>query len=165
LDALGIRWGLCHAEVVVGQNVRIIEVNCRQHNTDFVAICDAVLGYNALDLLLAAYFASIHQNDAALTWDDVPNLPNTRAYGAIVHLVCHVNGRVVGLRCLDEIQSMDSVMDIQIYHGFLPGNFVQPTKDIRSDAGWIHLINPDQIHFQRDYNRILEIMPIMFQVQ
>lgn len=32
LDSLGIRWGQTHSEVILGNELRLVEVNCRQHN-------------------------------------------------------------------------------------------------------------------------------------
>lgn len=36
-------------------SVRLIEVNTRQHNTDFAPLCQACLGYNKIDLCATAY--------------------------------------------------------------------------------------------------------------
>jgi len=41
---------------------------------------------------------------------------------------------------------------------------VTPTVDIRSDAGWIHLINDDPSQLQSDYETIVNLMPTMFRV-
>jgi biotin carboxylase len=32
LDALDIKWGQTHSEVILGKEPRLVEVNCRQHN-------------------------------------------------------------------------------------------------------------------------------------
>ena len=41
---------------------------------------------------------------------------------------------------------------------------MKPTTDIRSDAGWVQLINEDADSLQRDYEQIVKWMPTMFQV-
>ena len=55
LEALGVRWGLSHCEVIAETSpqtgeirIRLIEINCRQHNTDFMPLTNACVGYNAL---------------------------------------------------------------------------------------------------------------------
>jgi hypothetical protein len=37
-----------------------------------------------------------------------------------------------------------------------------PTIDIRTDAGWVQIVNDDKEAFQRDYERIVELMPELF---
>ena len=61
-----MKWGLSHVEVILDSNHEeeggegvggpiLVEVNCRQHNTDFVPLTSMSIGYNALNMLLAAY--------------------------------------------------------------------------------------------------------------
>lgn len=42
--------------------------------------------------------------------------------------------------------------------------WVKRTIDIRSDAGWVHLVheNPDVV--ERDFQRVVEFMPTMYRV-
>jgi hypothetical protein len=67
---------------------------------------------------------------------------------------------------LYEIQAMDSVLDLEVFSEFLePGiSMIEPTVDIKSDAGWIQLLHPDRETFQRDYERIMVLMPTLFEV-
>jgi hypothetical protein len=175
LDALGVRWGMSHVEVIVDRvasedctgetiRVRLVEVNCRQHNTDFRPLTNAVVGYNALDMVLAAYLGetndeSHHQyptetEHLRLNWDSIPTFPNTLAHGAIVHFVSH------------EIEELDSVMDMEVYPQFLEvGNEIEKTVDIRSDTGWAHLMNDDDEQFEKDYERLVALMHGMFEVE
>lgn len=171
LDALGIRWGVTHTEVIVDTQgrPRLVEVNCRQHNTDFAPLTSFCIGYNSLDMVLAAYLGREDEYSSGmkkLDWDKVPHVASpTRAFGAIVHLVNHANGTLQGLNvgALEEIESMDSVVAMELYPHFCEmGNIVEPTVDIRTDAGWVHLINDDKKMFQQDYDRIVELMPVLF---
>ncbi|KAL7539664.1 hypothetical protein ACHAXR_010057 [Thalassiosira sp. AJA248-18] len=177
LDALGIRWGLSHVEVIAETSpetgnirVRLVEVNCRQHNTDFIPLTNACVGYNALDMVLAAHLGNKGDENSShnpLQWDSIPALPTTRAYGAIVHFVSHVEGNISCIRhdVLEEIDSLASVMDMHVYPQFLEvGNDIQKTIDIRSDTGWAHLMNDNKDEFQRDYERLVELMKDMFEV-
>jgi hypothetical protein len=66
---------------------------------------------------------------------------------------------------LDEINGLPSVYAMEVYDYFEPGSRIEKTVDIRSDSGWVHLINDDEDQFQEDYNRIVELMPEMFLVK
>jgi len=172
LDALGIKWGISHTEIIVNEEgPRLVEVNCRQHNTDFVPLTTACVGYNALDMLLSAYLGDEpdlppDKEDMRLVWSNLPDLPVSRAYGAIVHLVCHVEGVIVEVHenVIEEIKCLPSVVAIEVYPEFSVGSHVERTINIRSDSGWVHLISDDEDQFQQDYNQIVELMPLMFSV-
>ena len=186
LEELDIRWGLSHVEVIVTRDtdtgsiqVRLVEVNCRQHNTDFMPLTNACVGYNALDMVLAAYLgdndeaSSLHQypEETAhlrLPWDSLPTLPTTRAHGAIIHFVSHVNGKISRINhdVLDQMEELSSVMDMHVYPSFLEeGNEVEKTVDIRSDTGWAHVMNNDEEEFQRDIATLIELQKHMFEVE
>ena len=166
LEALGVRWGLSHVEVIAHSDptgkirVRLVEVNCRQHNTDFMPLTDACIGYNALDMVLESYLGT------KKNWDSIPTLPSTRA-GAIVHFVSHVEGTISNIRhdILQEMEGLKSVMDMHVYPHLLVGNPIEKTVDIRSDTGWAHIMNEDEGEFWRDYGRIVEFMKVMFEVE
>lgn len=177
LSALDIRWGITHSELIITPDgPRLIEVNCRQHNMDFVPLTDNGIGYNLYDMLLAAYFGDDDENDtdphvnrdARVDWDLLPDYPSILMNAAMVHLVNDKKGILKRLNenALYEIQSMQSVMDLQVYPDFLePGiSAIEPTVDIKTDAGWIQMLHPDREIFQRDYERIMELMPTIFEV-
>lgn len=165
LDALGLKWGTTHTEVILTcDGPRLVEVNCRQHNMDFTPLTMACMGYNSLDMLLNSYIGEgLVGHD--ITWDDYPTLPSVRARAAMVHLVNHATGRLVSVNgvALNEIQRLESVLDMEVYSSFLEiGGIISPTVDIRSDAGWVQLVNDDAEVFQDDYQRILDLMPTLF---
>jgi hypothetical protein len=174
LDSLGVRWGLSHTEVILGKDMvpRLVEVNCRQHNMDFAPLTMACIGYNALDMTLAAYLGGNDKStypssgeNTRIDWESIPDLPVTRAYGAVVHLVNFADGILVSVNkeALSEIQQMESVIEMEIYPSFLEvGSPIIPTIDIRTDAGWVQIVNDDKEAFQRDYERIVELMPELF---
>lgn len=172
LDALGVRWGMSHNEFIVDEDgPRLVEVNCRQHNTDFAPLTTACMGYNALDMLLSAYLGDEPDlppdtADMRLVWDDLPDVPVNRAFGAVVHLVCHVEGVITDIHeeVIEEIQNLPSVAAMEVYPEFSVGSQVEKTINIKSDSGWVHLISDDEEQFQQDYNRIVDLMPLMFSV-
>ena len=93
-------------------DLTLIEINCRQHNTDFAPVTEACVGYNKLDVCLEAYLGDcaedgnggVHRqyDDTDMTWDMVPRRPRLFARGAIVHLQCNVEGVVKKVRKSDE---------------------------------------------------------------
>lgn len=173
LDALNVHWGISHNEVIVDEEgPRLVELNLRQHNTDFAPLSSACIGYNALDMLLAAYLGDADEfppntEHKRLVWDSLPDLPVTRAYGAIVHLVSHTEGTLTGInvQALEEIEEMSSVLAMELYPQYTTiGEHIEKTVDIRTDSGWLHIMNDDPNQFKSDYDRIVDLMPHMFAV-
>lgn len=168
LTALGIRWGVSHTEVIVPKDgaddkrgPMLVEVNCRQHNMDFLPLTMACIGYNALDMTLAAMLGD--DDD----WSGFPDRPTLRAHGCMVHLVNYAaSGRLKQNFHLQDMVDLPSVMDCEVYEAFCtPGALIEPTVDIRSDAGWAQLVNEDRDALQRDYEQIVEWMPTMFETR
>jgi len=171
LDAVDVKWGLSHVEVMVDLDggSRLIEVNCRQHNTDFAPMTSACIGYNALDMLLAAYLGDIEDlpvetAEQRLDWSLLPRVPVPRAYGSVIHLVCHAEGKVVDIKGIEELENLESVRAMDIYPSFFVGNEVRKTIDIRSDAGWVHVVHDDEERFSADYDKVVSLMKDMFVV-
>ncbi|KAL3944310.1 MAG: hypothetical protein SGBAC_001603 [Bacillariaceae sp.] len=146
LDALQVSWGITHSEIIVtASGPRLVEVNCRQHNMDFLPLTMECIGYNVFDVLLSAYLGDkdpdvfpLEPAAERLDWDLLPPNASVRMSGAMIHLVCFANGTLTYLNedALREIQKMDSVVDLEVYEPFLRvGSDVKPTTDIRTDAG------------------------------
>ena len=74
-----------------------------------------------------------------MTWEGTPRRPGLLVDGAIVHLVCGVEGKVKRVD-MGPIPSLPSYMSHEVYDDFDVGSRVVPTKDIKTDGGWIHLI-------------------------
>jgi hypothetical protein len=99
-------------------------------------------------------------------WAGFPDLPVLRAHGCMVHLVNYASGRLEQSFHLQEMADLPSVFDCEIYEQFrIPGEQIEPTVDIRSDAGWAQLINDDPDALQCDYEQIVEWMPTMFKTE
>ena len=207
LDALGIRYGLSHVEVIMVEEEEaedgedsittierrpvLVEVNCRQHNMDFLPIVMACIGYNALDMTLAALLEDENNNNEEgqgdSVWDMYPDEPIVRRYGCMVHLVNYVQGVLRQVRYMEEMSQLPSFYRGQLYQAFQPprpddddddmnnnsnaammgkvARIIEPTRDIRSDAGWVQLIHDDVQQVDQDYQQIVEWMPDMFQVE
>jgi hypothetical protein len=162
LTSLGVKWGLSHTEVIVTSDINrghvLVEVNCRQHNMDFCPLTMACMGYNALDLALIAYLGEDED------WSRVPEFPQLHAFGCMVHLVNYASGNLKQVFHVQEMSQLESVLDYEVYEQFLtPGEKIEPTVDIRSDAGWVQLINEDREKLDQDFNKIVAWMPSMFE--
>lgn len=169
LDAVKIKWGMTHSEIKINSKgeIRLIEINCRQQNDHFGPITDACLGYNAMDMCLSAY---LDNGEGGKVGDDslfelVPKVPTLYRHGIIVNLACFVEGCITKVQHLNEMETLESFVAAELFPGFEPGDVVTKTKDIRSDCGWIHLINDDEQQLLADYKKICEWMKTMFQVE
>ena len=178
-QALDIRWGITHSEIIVtADGPRLVEINCRQHNMDFLLLTMGGIGYNIYDVLLAAYFGNINHDGVKddddnntkkrLDWDLIPHIPSIRMNAAMIHLVNSKEGTLkrVNNDALYEIEAMASVGNMEVYNIFLEvGTQIHPTIDIKTDAGWIQLVNPDAEIFDADFQRIIELMPTLFEIE
>ena len=79
------------------------------------------------------------QSDDVITWEGTPRRPELLVDGAIVHLVCSVEG-VVKKVDMGPIPELPSYMAHEVYESFEVGCAVEATRDIKTDGGWIHLI-------------------------
>jgi hypothetical protein len=179
LTALDIEWGITHSEVILTTDAngelapRLVEVNCRQHNMHFLPLVMGGIGYNLFDMLLAAYLGGdaireVDDKEEKLDWDLLPDIPTTRRNAAMIHLVNTQSGTLAQINepALYEIQGMGSVWDLEVYRHFLEaGEEIRPTVDIKTDAGWVQLLHPDKETFEQDYQRIVELMPTLFEVE
>lgn len=61
---------------------------------------------------------------------------------------------------------MESFAGIDVYADPANGGsgYVKKTIDIRSDAGWVRLVHDRAEVVERDYRRVVELMPTMYQV-
>jgi hypothetical protein len=172
LTALNVQWGMSHTEVKVSSegSIRLMEVNVRQQNDHFAPICSICIGYNALDVCLAAYLSNDNNDNDESESDcnlflQIPRRPVLLRQGMIVNLACFVEGEIVNIHHLEDFSSLDSFVAMEMFPGFEIGNTVQRTKDIRSDCGWVHLINEDYESLMRDYESIRKRMPTMFEIR
>jgi hypothetical protein len=65
-----------------------------------------------------------------------------------------------------KIEAMVSVVDLEVYSEFLEaGRQIDRTVDIKSNAGWNQLVHPNPEVFETDFQRIIELMPTLFEVK
>lgn len=99
-------------------------------------------------------------------FDKLPPQPAAlRQAGRVVHLVCHARGKVRRVHHLAAIRALRSFRALDVYSAFSEGNEVEPTIDIRSDAGWIHLSHTHAAVVDEDYKAVVAYMLSMFEVE
>ena len=65
---------------------------------------------------------------------------------------------------LERIGSMSSVVQAELYDHFREGNVIEKTMDIRTDAGWLHMMNEDEEVLWAEYEEVVKLMETMFEV-
>lgn len=65
-----------------------------------------------------------------------------------------------------EIRNLESFAGIDVYADPKNGGSgqVKKTIDIRSDAGWVRLVHDNEEVVERDFQRVVELMPTMYRV-
>jgi len=155
LEALGVSYGCCHAEVMwveAEQLPCLIEVGTRPHGAggNFPALCDPVIGYNQLDVSLDAYLAP--ERFAA-----VPRRPGPhRGAAAQYKVINRVDGVLesVDLSRLEaELPSFRGV-DLHAH----PGDRVRRTVDLVTCPAIVRLqhADPRQVALDKYYLRAFE---------
>ena len=64
------------------------------------------------------------------------------------------------------MEQLSSVRRFELYPSFTEiGSIISPTLDIRTDCGFAHILNDNGNEFRMDYDRLVELMPFMFEVE
>jgi len=163
LDALQWRWGPVHIELKACPTgeVKLVEVNAgRWNGVDFKMLADVCTGFNAYDATLDAYVDE-------QAWDAVPSAPpaQLRGHGRLVKLVSSVSGTLAGLcaEATDEISNLPSLVLFE--PAAEVGERIEQTIDLRTCAGYAHLLHGDEEVIQADYARIQALQPELFLVE
>ena len=148
LDALGVRNGPSHGEVIITEDGTpcLVEMNCRAHGGDgiWIPLCRTLTGgYCQVD---AAIDALLDKE----SFDRLPDMPPSPflAAGQCVDLVSYCSGTVKSAPGYDVIKLMPSFVHLETR--VTPGTKVVPTIDMETDIGTVCLVNTDKEVFQRD---------------
>jgi ATP-grasp domain len=149
LDALGIRFGPAHTEVMLtATGPVLVESGARMHGSVPDEIVDRC--------------TPSHQTLTAEAYLDPHSVarraqrPYELAAGAYcVMLISQHEGRIVGDAGLREIEALPSFAGTISMLG--PGDRLKRTIDLFSCPGIIYLVDPDRAQLKRDYDRIREL--------
>lgn len=161
LDALGIRNGPAHSEVIITQDgPAIVEVGARLNGNMHPAFHDACLGANIADLTAQAYVRpeqflagrrdGVYQR---LQPAIVYNTPTTHS-GTVVA----VNDALV-----EAIRNRPSVVDLTVKRK--AGDLIVPTQDLLTSPVRVFLTAPDQSTVDADYRYIDSVRESIYAVQ
>jgi ATP-grasp domain-containing protein len=149
LDALGIRFGPAHTEVMLTETGPVlVESGARMHGSVPDEIVDRC--------------TPSHQTLTAEAYLDPHSVgrraqrPYELAAGAYcVMLISQHEGRIVGDAGLREIEALPSFAGTISMLG--PGDRLERTIDLFSCPGIIYLVDPDRAQLKADYDRIREL--------
>jgi biotin carboxylase len=149
LDALGIRFGPAHTEVMLtADGPVLVECGARLHGSirdDVIDRCTP----SHVTVMVDAYL----DPDSVARRAERPY--QLMAASRCVMLISHQRGRVISDAGMREIERLAS------YAGSIsmaePGDEIIPTVDLFSCPGIVYLVDPDRELLRRDYGRLREI--------
>ena len=161
LDALSWRWGPTHIAVrMTTHGPRLIEVNTgRCNGLDFRLLAELCYGYSAFDATAEAFLSP---DDG---FPQLPPLPPERleCHARLVTLVSHVSGRVAGLRHLDEIGRMTTVLSFEPEAA--EGDTIRHTTCLNTCAGTALMAHRDRALLAKEYARLRQLQSTLFEVE
>jgi biotin carboxylase len=145
LDALGIRYGAAHTELVLtDRGPVLIECGARMQGTILDQVVDRCTPSHVTVTV-----------DAYLDPSSVPrraaNPPALRERARVVTLISNAEGTIVAVRH-DELEAIPSYAGAVAMLG--PGDRIARTYDLFTSPGTVYLVHPDEARLQEDYERL-----------
>ena len=150
LDALGIRHGPAHTEMMIDKSGPVlIETGARIGGAQH-ALLSRKYGFSQVDLCISSFLGSIKNVRSP---EDIYS--NKSACIFEIELVSSSEGVVTTLDKIKEIQSLESAEFVQVKVSI--GDNYHVTKDLFTSPGWILLAHTNRNIVVSDYNRIREL--------
>jgi biotin carboxylase len=148
LDALGVRFGPVHTELMLTpEGPILIEVNCRVIGAKLQIPIAAVLGYSDISVTIDAY------TDPARFFARMNGpVPAITRQLSRVDLISPKTGTLTGLPRLDDVRALRSFFQVGSYVKI--GGNLQRTIDLFTCPGFVDLIHEDPAVIHDDYQRI-----------
>jgi biotin carboxylase len=147
LDALGIRHGAAHTEVLVtADGPTLIEVGARLCGAYQHRMAEEVLGIDQLTLSVDAYL------EPRRFFERIATPYELTRHATQVLLVSPKEGVLAALPRLDDVKRLRSYFKADIHCS--PGKRIVQTVDLVSTPGIIHLVHPDPDVVEQDYRQI-----------
>lgn len=154
LDALGMKNGATHAEVILTPSGPcLVEMNCRAQGGDgnWRPLSRALNGgYTQIEACVDAYLDKKSFN----TLPKIPPSP-AKAFGQEVILVSYAEGDVIGTPGYDDIKELESFVYLET--GIAKGCKVEHTVDLVTSVGSVILVHEDEEVVKRDVAKIREM--------
>jgi biotin carboxylase len=160
LDALGIRWGAAHAEVIMtADGPALVEVGARLNGNLDPGFHDLVTGANQAGLTALAYLdpARFQQQYAGVLYRKLLTAVVYNAPTTLDGVVTEIDEEAVA-----EIRGLDSVRLAVVKHK--PGDRIRPTTDLLSSPMRVFLAADDPAQVQSDYERVRKLKDMVYRV-
>ncbi|KAL7527822.1 hypothetical protein ACHAXR_007267 [Thalassiosira sp. AJA248-18] len=154
LDALGMKNGASHGEVILTPNGPcLVEMNCRAQGGDgnWRPLARALTGgYSQVEACVDSYL----DKKAFHSLPEIPPSP-AKAFGQEVILVSYAEGDVIGTPGYDDIKELESFVYLET--GISIGCKVEHTVDLVTSVGSVILLHEDEDVVKRDIAKIREM--------
>ncbi|HET8684435.1 MAG TPA: ATP-grasp domain-containing protein, partial [Micromonosporaceae bacterium] len=161
LDALGIRHGPVHAEVIMTpEGPALVELGARLNGNMNPGFHDTCLGANQADLTALAYARPSE------FLDRFAGRVYTKRQEAMVHnTATMLSGEVTGVDqdTVDRIDALPTVHLVSVK--VLPGKRIRPTVDLLSSPLRIFMTGPDTAGLRADHKIIQDLKDAVYQVR
>jgi biotin carboxylase len=149
LDALGIRQGAAHTELIVtDEGPVLVETGARLHGSGFPAYSRECIGYGQVDLTVDAYVDE-------RAFEEKSRAPYAlQKKLVIVDLISRAEGILKDLPHLADIRSLPSYHSMKLFAR--PDTYIKKTVDVFTSPGFVVLIHPEMETIRRDYAYIRE---------
>ncbi|KAG8459935.1 hypothetical protein KFE25_010984 [Diacronema lutheri] len=153
LDALGIRNGATHSEVIVDGtgSACLVECNCRAHggNAEWVPVIEPLVGYSQVSALLDAFL----RPDAFAA---LPAAPQPfRSGGMLAFLPSYKDGVLLAAPGIERVAKLRSCVRAALEQHV--GKRVVRTVNVFTELGIALLVSPDRALVEADYARVHEL--------
>jgi len=159
LDALGIRHGPTHGEVILTTTGPcLVEVGARAQGAEgmFMKVEDACFGYNQVVMTVDAYV----NRDNFAAYPPVP--PSLRQHGCTLFLVSFVEGKLRSLPHVETVRALPSFIQFSMLPNV--GDPIKITVDCFSQCGAIQMAHENADVLQADYDHVHSLMNTFFDV-
>ncbi|MCI4066888.1 ATP-grasp domain-containing protein [Micromonospora sp. R77] len=153
LDALGVRNGPAHSEVIVGPNgPTVVEVGARLNGNMHPGFHDICLGTNQADLIALAYT----DTDRFLA-EYGDRVYQRRQPALVFNTPTERSGRIVAIDedAVRRIRELPSVVELTVKRA--PGQVIVPTKDLLTSPLRVFMTATDEASLERDYRAVDDI--------
>jgi biotin carboxylase len=160
LDALGVRWGPAHAEVIVtDRGPVLVEIATRLNGNLNPAFHDLCIGHNQAGLTARAY---LDPEGFAREYGGRVYRRRQPAYTYNASTTLDGVVREVDRQVVAEIDALPSTVVTGVKYA--PGARIRPTTDLMTAALRIHLTSPDDGQLAADYERARVLKDSVYRV-
>ena len=161
LDALDIRNGPAHSEVIVTQEgPTIVEVGARLNGNMHPGYHNLCLGTNQADLTALAYV----DTEGFLAEYGDKNY-HQRQPACVFNTPTQLSGKVVSINedVVQPVRSLPSVFDLTVKRK--PGDSIVPTRDLLTSPIRVFMTAPDQATLDADYRYVDDVRESVYNVE